>query len=62
MIDNYKIQKYEAICLILIIMVNKLILNIPYYIIELARYRKLYKCIIYWYFRLTIYYAIKSFI
>ena len=36
MTNNYKIQKYEAICIILIIMVNKLILNIPYYIIDLV--------------------------
>ena len=36
MTNNYKIQKYEAICLILIIMVNKLILNIPFYIINLV--------------------------
>lgn len=33
---DYKMQKYEAICLILIIMVNKLILNVPYYIINLV--------------------------
>lgn len=30
--NNYKMQKYEAICLIIIVMVNKLILNVPYYI------------------------------
>lgn len=34
--NNYKLQKYEAICLILIVMVSKLILNIPYYIINLV--------------------------
>jgi len=34
--NNYKMQKYEAICLILIIMINKLILNIPYYISSLV--------------------------
>ena len=36
MTNNYKLQKYEAICLILIVMVNKLILNIPYFIIDLT--------------------------
>ena len=36
MSNNYKLQKYEAICLILIVMVNKLILNMPYYIIDLV--------------------------
>ena len=36
MSNNYKLQKYEAICLILIVMVNKLILNVPYYIINLV--------------------------
>ena len=36
MSNNYKLKKYEAICLILIIMVNKLILNVPYYIINLV--------------------------
>ena len=34
MTTNYKLQKYEAICIILIVMINKLILNIPYYIID----------------------------
>ncbi len=34
--NNYKLKKYEAICLILIIMVNKLILNVPYYVIDLV--------------------------
>lgn len=37
MSNNYKMEKYEAICLILIIMVNKLILNVPYYVIDLVR-------------------------
>ena len=36
MSNNYKMQKYEAICLILIVMVNKLILNVPYYVIDLV--------------------------
>ena len=36
MTTNYKLQKYEAICLILIVMVNKLIFNVPYYIIDLV--------------------------
>ena len=34
--NNYKLEKIEAICLILIIMINKLILNIPYYIVDLV--------------------------
>lgn len=34
--NNYKLDKIEAICLILIIMINKLILNIPYYIVDLV--------------------------
>lgn len=34
--NNYKMQKYEAICLILMVMVSKLILNIPYYIIDMV--------------------------
>ena len=34
--NSYKMQKYEAICLILIVMVNKLVLNVPYYIIDLV--------------------------
>ena len=35
--DNiYKMGKFEAIALIIIIMINKLILNIPYYIVELV--------------------------
>lgn len=36
MTNNYKLQKYEAICIILIVMINKLILNIPFYIINLV--------------------------
>ncbi len=36
MSNNYKMKKYEAICLILIVMVNKLILNVPYYLIDLV--------------------------
>ena len=36
MITNYKLQKYEAICIILIVMVNKLILNVPFYLINLV--------------------------
>lgn len=34
--NNYKLQKYEAICIVLIVMVNKLILNVPFYIINLV--------------------------
>ena len=34
--NNYKLEKIESICLILIIMTNKLILNIPYYIVDLV--------------------------
>lgn len=34
--NNYKLEKLEAISLILIIMINKLILNIPYYIVDLV--------------------------
>lgn len=34
--NNYKIQKYEAICLIIIVMINKLILNVPYYVSSLV--------------------------
>lgn len=34
--NSYKLEKIEAICLILIIMINKLILNIPYYIVDLV--------------------------
>lgn len=36
MSNNYKMQKYEAICFILIVMVNKLVLNVPYYMIDLV--------------------------
>lgn len=34
--NNYKLGKFEAIALIVLIMTNKLILNIPYYIVELV--------------------------
>ena len=34
--NNYKLEKIEAISLILIIMINKLILNVPYYIVDLV--------------------------
>lgn len=34
--NNYKLKKSEAIFIILIVMINKLILNIPYYIINLV--------------------------
>ena len=34
--ENCKLQKNEAICFILIIMINKLILTIPYYIVSLV--------------------------
>ena len=34
--NNYKFEKIEAIAIILIVMINKLILNIPYYIVELV--------------------------
>lgn len=34
--NNYKLQKVEAISVILIVMINKLILNIPYYIVDLV--------------------------
>ena len=34
--NNYKLNKIEAISLVLIIMINKLILNIPYYIVDLV--------------------------
>lgn len=36
MSNNYRMQKYEAICFILIVMLNKLILNVPYYTIDLV--------------------------
>ena len=32
--NNYKLQKIEAISLIIIIMINKLVLNIPYLVIS----------------------------
>ena len=32
--NNYLLQKYEAISLILIIMINKLILNVPFYVVS----------------------------
>lgn len=34
--NNYKLEKIEAIAIILIVMINKLILNIPYYIVKLV--------------------------
>lgn len=34
--NNYKLGKIEAIAIILIVMINKLILNIPYYIVDLV--------------------------
>lgn len=34
--NNYKLTKLEAISIILIVMINKLILNIPYYIVNLT--------------------------
>lgn len=34
--NNYLLQKYEAISLILIVMINKLILNVPYYIVSIV--------------------------
>lgn len=34
--NNYKLEKIEAISVILIVMINKLILNIPYYIVKLV--------------------------
>ena len=34
--NNYKLQKYEAISIILIVMINKLIFNVPFYIINLV--------------------------
>lgn len=36
MINDYKLRNFEAICLILIVMVNKLILNVPYYIADVV--------------------------
>ena len=34
--NNYKMKSSEAICLILIVMINKLVINIPYYITNLV--------------------------
>lgn len=34
--NNYKLGTIEAICIIIIAMINKLILNIPYYIVDLT--------------------------
>lgn len=34
--NNFKLDKFQAIALILIIMINKLILNVPYYIVNLV--------------------------
>ena len=34
--NNYKLGKIEALSIILIVMINKLILNIPYYLVELV--------------------------
>lgn len=34
--NNYKLEKIEAISIILIVMINKLVLNIPYYIVKLV--------------------------
>lgn len=34
--SNYKLEKIEAISLILIVMINKLILNIPYFLVNLT--------------------------
>ena len=36
MSNNYKMQNSEAIFLIIIVMINKLIINIPYYITDLV--------------------------
>lgn len=35
--NNYQLSKFEAICIMIIIMINKLILNIPYYIVNLTK-------------------------
>ena len=35
--NNYKLSKYECIALLIVVMTNKLILNIPYNIIELTK-------------------------
>lgn len=34
--NSYKVKNWEAICSIVILMINKLILNIPYYIVKLV--------------------------
>ena len=34
--NSYKIKNWEAICLIVLLMINKLILNVPYYIVALV--------------------------
>lgn len=34
--NSYKLQKWEAIAIIIIVMINKLILNIPYYVVSLV--------------------------
>ncbi len=34
--NNYLLQKFEAISLILIVMINKLILNVPYYVVSIV--------------------------
>ena len=34
--NNYKLEKVEAVAIVLIVMINKLILNIPYYIVKLV--------------------------
>ena len=34
--NNYKMQNLEAIFLIILVMINKLIINIPYYITDLV--------------------------
>lgn len=34
--NNYKLEKIESIAIVLVIMINKLILNIPYYIVDLV--------------------------
>lgn len=34
--NNFKLKKYQAIALIIIIMINKLILNVPFYIVDLV--------------------------
>ena len=34
--DSYKLETLEAVCIVIIAMINKLILNVPYYIVELT--------------------------